>query len=255
MEIKHGNSIAGIYPVEIKYGQEISAGEKWKEIIAIQDNKEMQQKVDELLEIFCANSSENGFIDDKQQLDINILFSRFVVLDDKELYYMFFEQLKNNFDKKQELFANKQDIGIIDITIRQTIKNYFGEITGNSSLRNNLTYLKFDKDDNAILPSIKNLKNQNCAECVEISAVAHNLFLLTGQKSHYVLSRAANFNNSNDGHAFVILEGPNKCILYDLAQATLKAYQTNPVQDILNNKDFIVNGNYYVNQEENILNR
>ena len=107
-----------------------------------------------------------------------------------------------------------------------------------------LTSIEIDDDDIKI-PSISAQKGKNCSLCVERASVAHNLWLLTGEKSHYINSLDCKFavggaEYSNDGHAFCIVEIDG---VYKLFDPTMQVYQKlvgNPIDKMLKGDAFEV---------------
>jgi hypothetical protein len=132
-------------------------------------------------------------------------------------------------------------------TIRDVVYEYLGKFDGDMKKRFSLTQSYFDDDDNIVVPSIKALRNKNASACVEYSSSAHNLWLLTGVKSYYILSKDTKFETTNDGHAFVVVEYGGKFRLFDLAQGIGGPIKNNPIDLFENNKPLIVNGMVYAN--------
>ena len=136
---------------------------------------------------------------------------------------------------------------IIMTAVTQTIFDYLGRFDGDVKKRFALTSVYYDENDNYVVPSIKELKNQHASSCVEYSSLAHNLWLLTGVKSYYIVSKDTKFEISNDGHAFIVLEYDDKCRLFDMAMGAAGYVEPNPIELFDNHKPLIINGNVYAN--------
>jgi len=77
----------------IKYGQEESIKELWKEIINIDDSQKRKEVIDKLLDKMEINSETNGFITRNEEVKITDIGNSFII-DDNELYYLFFDTLR-----------------------------------------------------------------------------------------------------------------------------------------------------------------
>ena len=250
MKTVAGENLFGVNGVTIYYGQEKDADIIWKGIVNVDDKIERDKLIDNLIKIMENNSQENGFFKSDDSLMITLFPSRKIKIDDKKLYYDFFDNLKENYGLKQQGKTDKSDDVLISKAIRKTLLNYFGSVCQNFSKRQSATTVYIDDNEEEIIPSIKDLKSKKLAACVELSGCAHNLWLMTGRKSYYIDSRQANFENSTDGHAFVIVDWKDKSVLYDLAQNVLKKYDINPINSIMNNEPFIVDGVEYISNKK-----
>jgi len=232
-----GLSIAA--ETQIRYGKEDGFADMWKKIISIDNSDDRKKQINKMLNLIENNKEDNGFISRDEVIEINKMGNSFKI-DDNELYYSFFEMLKLLKDNN----PNEPDSRIVFHGIRNTIKNYFGGFGGNRKARMQLTSIEIDDDDIKI-PSISAQKGKNCSLCVERASVAHNLWLLTGEKSHYVNSLDCNFGGvgneySNDGHAFCIVEIEG---VYKLFDPTMQVYQKldgNPIDKMLKGESFAV---------------
>lgn len=215
----------------------------YKTIALIDDEQERNKQVDMLVSSLIADSENTGFFRPDDIIYINRLLGNAIKVDDNEIYYQFFNMLNARFKE----FPDKPTGAIVMRSITDTVYDYFGKFDGDYKKRNSLTSGYFDDNDDLVIPSIRDIKGQNAAACVEYSALAHNLWLLTGVTSYFVLSKDAAFEGSNDGHAFVIVEYGEKFRLFDLAQEVAGLLQGNPIETLQNNKPFIVNNMVYAN--------
>jgi len=222
---------------KIKYGKEDEANSVWKKIINIKDADERNKKIDTFISLMEKNNKENGFIGRDEVVKINGLGNAFK-LDDNQLYYLFFDTLKI----LKENNPNEPDSRILFHGIKSTIKNYFGGLGSNRQKRMILTSIEISDDDIKI-PSISLQRGENCSLCAERASVAHNLWLLTGTKSHYVNSSDCNFGSIsneyiNDGHAFCVVEIDRAYKLFDLTMQVYKKLDDNPIDKMLKGESF-----------------
>ena len=236
--------------IKIQYGQEPDISDEWKRIIAIDDEVARHQEVDKLLDRMEQNSEQNGFFCADEKVDIGAGCG--FLLDDKEIYYNFFDNLKVLY---QEQNGKSSEMLIILQAIKKTEQEYFGGFGANKSKREDLTAIEIDDEAGEIVPSIKNHKGQNCSLCVERSAVAHNLWLLAGKTAYYVdvTSGQVFFEGSssdfrNDGHAYNIVEDGGIFRLVDLAMMNACNYKGNPIEDMENGLPIIVGHSKTVNR-------
>ena len=223
----------------IKYGKEDTIKDSWKTITEIENDKEREEKINNILQIMESNKENNGFIARDDVVRINKIGNAFK-LDDTQLYYSYFETLK----KFKEKFPNEPDGRIVFFAIRATIDTYFGGTYSNRDLRMSLTEIDIT-DEGAIIPSISLQKGKSCSLCVERASVAHNLWLLAGEQSHYVNSLDCKFEDtkneySNDGHAFCIVEIDGVYKLFDPTMQIYKKLEDNPIDKMLKGEPFKV---------------
>lgn len=221
-------------------GQEKSVADKWLEIVQIEDVDERHIAIDKLLETMQKNAPENGFIRHDEALEVNNSYPCEIYINDVELYYLFFDNLKELYDSNKY----QSNDALISISIKKTLDQYFGGYGTNLNERLYLTK-SINQEDERVFPSIKDLKGKSLGACVEVAACSHNLWLLTGKHSSYVASKRTKILGTNDGHAFNIVQIKDHYSLYDIVRNILKPYSTNPVDKILNNESFKVGDDYY----------
>lgn len=186
--------------ITVRYGKEEAAVGAWKKIIAIEKDDDRNKEIDKLIETMEKNSKINGFWGSSDSIDIHV-FNRFV-LDDKEIYYLLFKNLKEIIDLNQD---DKRDVkNHMVVAINKTLDDYFGKINPNNlDKRFEITT---DHEDNGSSTSIKIQKGQETAACSERSSVVHNCWLLLGEYSYWIDSKDFYMdNNSDSAHAFSIL--------------------------------------------------
>ena len=180
-EEEYKTAVEGVYDIttKVKYGREEGVIDKWKSIIEIENREERNKKIDELLVVLELNKNENSFFAADDIVYINA-FCSFKV-DDREIYYLFFENLReiiiadNNKTKDQRNLITK--------AINKTLFEYFGTINPNKmSERENIT----DNNDDTKQSSIKDQKGKQTAMCTERSVLTHNLWLLVGETSYWI---------------------------------------------------------------------
>lgn len=228
--------------LSIRYGKQ-QGKPRYEEIAQLQDKRIRDKKVDELVKEFIKNKDKTGFFAPDDPIYINKMFGKVFTIDDNEIYHTFFDNLNANFSSRE----GRSSGGIVMRSVYKTVLDYYGRFDGDQKKRYQLTSSSFDDEDNFIIPSIKNLKGQNSAACVEYASLAHNLWLLAGVTSHYILSKDTNFPGSSEGHAFVIVEYGEKFRLFDIAQEIGGPLNGNPIKDIQNSKPLVVNNMVYAN--------
>ena len=129
--------ISALPNVKIRYGQENSIKDLWKNIIAISDAEKRKKCIDDLLDILQANENQNGFFGKSDKVDCGA--AHCFLLDDKNLYYMFFDNLREL--SKQNVDGKVTDGSIINQAIKATIQQYAGGNGVNKALRWKLTEL------------------------------------------------------------------------------------------------------------------
>ena len=230
-----------ICSVAVRYGQ-YDGKIDYKQIASLEEN-ERNKVVDGLVEEFNQKKDETGFFGNKDTIYINRFLGNSFRINDNEIYHLFFKKLSDNL----KTLKDQKTGTVVMLTIRETVFDYLGKFNGDFKKRFDLTSAFYDDDDNYIIPSIKDLKNKNASACVEYASIAHNLWLLTGVKSYYIMSKDTKFPNSTDGHAFVVVEYGKKHRLFDLAQDIGGTINNNPIELFENKKPLIVNGMIYVN--------
>lgn len=226
--------------VTIRYGIEQGVEREWKEIINTKNEEEKKQKINRLIEKLEESSETNGFFKSQEKVSIN-MFCGFR-LDDKEIYYIFF----NRLEKIYKLLLTKQLKNVDELAmftaIKETLTIYFGNDKKHAMReRINLTSIAADEDDNFIPPSISVLRNTGCAMCVEKSSVANNLWLMCGKKCYYFTSKSV-FVNTDEavGHAFCVVEYNNEFRIFDAALGNYGLLDCNPLEKIKANVPFKV---------------
>lgn len=228
--------------VSVRYGK--YNGKINYQKIAQLEEPERTQTINALVEEFIQKKEETGFWCPNDVIYINRLYGNAFKIDDNEIYHLFFKKLQNNLEKTKDTLTSG---AIVMMSVQDTIYDYFGKFDGDEKKRYNLTTSYFDENDNYVVPSIKSLKKQHASACVEYSSLAHNLWLLTGVKSYYILSKDTKFQTSNDGHAFVVVEYGGKCRLFDMALSSSGYINPNPIELFDNKQPLIINGNIYAN--------
>ena len=232
----------------VRFGKEQTFGEEWRKIVEIEDREERNQEIDKLLENYQSNSTQNGFWgqNDIVQITFGAGASNSIMLDDKSLYYLFFDVLKENLDKNKALENPKNEGLIVVNSIYATINMYFGKYNGNLDLRDRLTSFDFEQEK---MPSVAVLKGKGCAACVEKASVSHNLFLLTGRESYFVSSCSSKFEHSNDqGHSFTFIKNSKgNFMLFDHAMQNFGMVEGDPIEAMLNGEPLVI-GEPFANQ-------
>ena len=213
--------------VKIKYGQQDEIKDVWKQLITIDDINERRNKTNELIKAMEANSEKNGFFRNDEPIGIDPHgFNYGFTIDDPEIYHLFISMLKT----LKEQYNTPEELLPFYGTFH-TIQNYFGGMESDQDERLSLTsIIDFE------VPSISVLKGKNCSMCVERASVAHNLWLLTGAKSHYVYSMTPKFkdDDKNDAHAFCIIEENGIYKMFDHSMQVFQRLEGNPIETILN---------------------
>lgn len=249
-----GPKVLGYDQATMYYGKEPAVKDKWKEIIQIENVEKRHLAVDELIKVM--QTGNNGFLGASEKIIINQLFNLCFTIDDKELYHLYFDNLKYACEHKDTLFKNGdvRDRKIISRAIIATEKMYFGGFSPDMRKRMAIASMHFDENDEPVIPSIKDFRGQNAAACVELASVAHNLWLMSGEDSYLFNSKTTDFANSNDGHAFTFIKFDDITVLYDVALQRIKKYtDKDPIKDIESGKPFSFDGDTYINAPNKTL--
>ena len=228
----------------VQYGVEPGIKNLWEEIIKL-DGESAKAKVDALLEKMAMNSKNNGFFDANQT--VNISYKGFGFrLDDYNLYYMFFNNLKDMYESEGEN-AQQNKGAIIFNSIKQTLKDYFGGVIKDTrSEKPSLTIF----DDNIEFPSISNQRDKGTASATEMASVSHNLWLLTGKESFYLSSYDCKLENTKqklleDGHKFNIVNTGNGYRLCDFTRGYFTMLDASPLDIIKEGKPMVFGSEIY----------
>ena len=225
---------------EMQYGIEKDISGVWKDIINTSSFLDAKTQIDDLLDRMENNSETNGFLGEKQDIHTDALNG--FRLDDRDIYYMFFDQLKQCQEKAIQSGKPIPDGNIIFVAIRNTIQNYLGAPSNNArNIRRALTDVEYIDDDDFVLPSIKKQKGQHCGLCTEMSAIAHNLWLLTGRESSFVTTKDCAINGvdqqfARDGHTFCMVNTGSHYKLCDFALNKFDNIPFNPIESLKNNE-------------------
>lgn len=223
--------------IKIRFGQEPSVKGKWKEIVNIDNKHEREKEIDDLLDLMENNVNNNGFFGSNDKVDCGG-FGRGFLLNDKNLYYMFFNNLK--MLNEQNVDGKVSEGSVINQAIKATIKEYAGGNETNRHLRLEKTELEIT-DGRVIVPSIAEQKGQNCFYCTERAAISHNFWLLTGVTSYFCFTNCDDFGieddeYKNDTHNFTIVEYDNKFRLYDIAMDNFCLLNNDCIDSLLSGK-------------------
>ena len=121
-------------------------------------------------------------------------------------------------------------------TIIKTLNDYFGELRVDEEKRLSLLAQSWDKDNQPIKTSIRNLKDQNCAACVERASLSHNFWLMAGAQSFYVSSRRIN-------HAFNVWTTGKNANLFDATQHNFGLFPKDWKEKVFND-EYLRFGNF-----------
>ncbi len=239
----------GVPSVTMRYGQEIAADELWKQILDIENEEKRNKQIDILVDLLSIDCEKTGFFDKNNPVVINQLLGLGFVLDDNQVYYDFFKNLK---DIKLQSLKEKLSFtegAIIKKAIEKTLDNYYGKYkSGNKKLRTQYVKSEYDSQkDDFVFPSIKKQKEKGTGVCAEHASLAHNLWLLTGKKSYYVDAKETFFQSvgkefEDDGHAFCIVEYGGKFRLFDADMGNFTILEGNPVEKLLKGEAINVSG-------------
>ncbi len=235
----------------IRYPQETLKDTYYKEILNQTDTKKRNQLIDELVDIASKDSFKTGFFPKGQEVMVGGFGNYSFLLDDNEIYYMFFDNLKQTIEehKNGDIPLEKIREYIVSIAIFKAESQYFGKNKFSRGTRLSLLAKTYDKEtDTFPVPSIKVLKGKGLAECVELASVAHNLWTLVGVKSYYICSKNCFFENiddeyKSDAHSFNIVYYNNSYKVFDKALGNYGKVEGNPIKDLLEDKPVILKGN------------
>ena len=218
----------------MQYGRQEGIESKWKEIISLNKTDAMQE-IDNLIQTMEDNSEANGFFGQKDNVYISQMSG--FRLDDRSIYYDFFANLR----KYQQLATSAGKVNvdgqIIFRAIKDTVEGYLGKSKNDMAARiarNMLT----EADFNDSLPSISRQKGKGTGVCTEMSAIAHNLWLLAGKASHFISTHDCQLKSDDiyarDGHTFCIVQYEGKYRMFDMAYDNFGLMEGNPIDTIKN---------------------
>ena len=144
---KIGLSIAP--DIKIRLGQEPLIRGLWKDIIAISDEEKRKLQIDNLIELLELDTERTGFLGKTDKVDCGA--GRAFCLDDRELYYSFFDNLKVLNEQNES--GKVTDGSIINQAIKATILQYAGGNGINRQLRMDKTTVEIS-DEAIKIPSI-----------------------------------------------------------------------------------------------------
>lgn len=234
----------------IRYTQKTLSDKFFADILQEQDEKKKKVLIDKLIKSASENSFETGFFAKNQEIAVGGLGGHAFVIDDMDIYYSFFENLKKiaNEFAKQGLDFKKNKMYMVAKSISKTEQQYFGVGCNLRNVRLSLLAQTYDeKTDNFPAPSIKVLKDKGIAECVELASVAHNLWILTGEKSYYINSKDCYFGGvgkeySHDAHAFNLILHNGSYFVFDKALGNFGKIGGNPIEDFLEDRPVVIEG-------------
>ena len=217
--------VSNLADLAVQYGIENATTEKWKEIVQEKNEIKRKKLIDDLVSKLEKNKEINGFFgkDDVVKIDSVNGFK----IDDKELYYLFFETLKEGFDQTKKLGYD-----IVYHAVRNTLVKYFGKPVANSkALRLELTNPNSGSDDFMYL-SISQQRGKGTGVCVEQASVAHNLWLLCGVKSYYISTKdmQTDLAPNNGGHSFCVVEYNGSFKLFDSSLELFMKLDFDPIE-------------------------
>lgn len=237
----------------VQYGIQADIKDEWKNIIEKETKEDFKNSIDELLDKMQSNSEQNGFFDSEQEIHTESLSG--FRLDDRDLYYMFFINLKSWSENAKLAGKENVDGAIIFRAIKDTITNYLGNANENArTIRQRLTNVEFTNDENGndvfIYPSIRKQKRMGSGICTERAAISHNLWLLTGRESCFITSNDCKITTSdtqysNDGHSFNIVNLGNRFRLCDFAMEKFNDLAGDPIYAIKTGQPLIFDGEIY----------
>lgn len=256
-----------INSTNVRYGRQEDVKGQFDAIVKTEDEDIRHGLIDKLISKMEKNCEANSFFPSNETIHINqgsvgqgVDSPRFKI-DDKDLYYMFFDI----YGKLQDQHPEASDSQVHYHAVKDTVRNYFGRFNGDKTLRESLTtpdvdYDKFVEDPfyEPEAPSISSLRGQNCAMCVENASVSHNLWLLGGYESYCVRASSIDFKDLPDeAHSYCLINYNNKFKLFDPSMQKYPAFATgeNPAEDILNGEPLIIDNMVYANAlnlEQNI---
>ena len=149
----------------------------------------------------------NKFFGDSSKI---ITGSSPLVIDDKEIYCMLFENVKKFFNKE---FKNENErIIALSKCVQKTVFDYIG--IGRPDEVKRLIIFKTDNERD-VDTSIKSFKNNFAGLCTERAAIAHNCFQMLGIESVFA-SEYIFLQGQKDLHAFNFFKYDGQVYLYDL---------------------------------------
>lgn len=234
----------------MRYPENPLSDEYFWEIVNETDQQKKKVLIDKLVDYASKNSFETGFFAEDQEVEVGGFGGHAFVIDDKEIYYIFFKKIDENINEviEKNKSVEEMKIPIIANAVLKTEIEYFG--SGNQARTNRLRLLARiynEENDSFNAPSIKVLKGKGLAECVEMASVAHNLFTLAGIKSYYICSKDCHLGDvdseyRNDGHAFELFVDKGVYRIFDLALRNFGKIKGDPIKDLMEDKPVVIEG-------------
>lgn len=192
--------------VEVLYGQEPSIIYKWKKIIKIKNAKRRHKHIDKLLAILQKNTAKNSFITFDCPISSNNIAKYYI--NDPNLYYLFFDNLRCEYYKKDKVLNNSDSFDIFNAMVN-TENEYFGRID-NFEQTNTLA-------NDSLHPSICQLQGKGNIQFSELACVSHNLWICSGYHSYLIHSKHSRFGKRHSAHSFCLVDIYNNenLFLYD----------------------------------------
>lgn len=211
----------------------------WKDIILCEDDEKRVKMIDSYVKIASADS--NGFF------GLNDIIStgqgRGFVLDDMNLYYEFFKNLKMYFDYNESLEFKHNEGSVLDNAIRKTINDYAG-LGCDREKRLQLTQSTVTDDGDIKFPSIREQYKKGTLLCTEKASIAHNLWLLSGRTSYFCFTSSDTLSGgeefSNDMHNFTIIDNGHGLTLYDVAMNNYCKLPEDTIEKTLQGQPLVV---------------
>lgn len=184
--------------------------------------------------ITALSNSINGFINSKSEIKPTIFVDGFM-LDDTEIYKALIQEI---IDIKHAHGQEQKTVRDIALNaVLRTIDKYFGNfISDNTTSRRRKIFYEDHSNADSEAFSVRELKGQCVAECMEKAATAQNLLTFLGYNSKLILSNKCELTPGNSElHAYNILSTDRGNFIVDFTNPLLVEDQERNIVNILPN--------------------
>lgn len=174
------------------------------------------------------NRIEADFINPETDIKRNWLVDS-LNLNDPEIYTYLLNSVSNFYKQ-----WNKPNLrNIVGYSIIYALGDYFGNhIATSDTAKNNVEFYLNHTDINSTTINLEELKGKKIAVCAEKATVAHNYLKFLGADSRVIFSNNCRLDDSNDGHAYIIISSKNGDFIFDPTNSIITTNTENTVTAI-----------------------
>lgn len=223
----------------VRKGEIEGSENMWKDILSCKSEDEKRKMIDAYIKV--TSQDANGFFGSEDVVSTGQ--GHGFILNDMNLYYIFFDNLKNYYEHNKTSDKKFSDGCVIDNVIRKTIQDYNGRGCSREK-RLRLTETEITDDGDIAFPSIKKQYRQGTLLCTENAAISYNLWLLCGRSAYFCTKSSDNLPGGeefdNDSHNFTVVDSGKGLVLYDVAMENYCKLQPDVLDKALQGQPFVV---------------